>query len=313
MDYGDKTKQFLDQINQCHSISKAAMRLYVTQPYISQTIHKLEKDLGVALIQHQYQGTQLTYAGKRLLDYLKDQDENYIRMREEMKKIAHYQNGVLRMGFNQPIGHYLIPAILPKFRKAYPDLQIILTEMSTDKGAYLLENGQLDVFYGMYIKKKNLVYMPVADEPYYVVVSNQDNKASINKEKNISLLTDSTILNDKKLISIPADSRFQQQVDRYLSKNQIKVKRSIVVPDLDLAANLVHYQEGITFSAQGILQKQHLFNDPLVDIFQIPLASMRIDSGISFKSNDNPTVNLMMSLMIAQLRKEQQKMPEIIN
>lgn len=172
MNYGDNIKQFLDQIDRYQSISKTAMHLYVTQPYVSQTIRKIEKDLGVALIQHQYRGTQLTYAGKRLLDYLNDENENYIRMRHEMAKIAHYQNGSIRIGLNQPYGHYLMFDILQEFRKAYPSLEIILTEMATDKGAYLLENGQLDMFYGMYINKKDLTFMPVTNEPCYVVISN---------------------------------------------------------------------------------------------------------------------------------------------
>lgn len=85
-----------------------------------------------------------------------------------------------------------------------------------------------------------------------------------------------------------------------------------MVPDLDLAANLMLYQSGITFSISSVLQHQNLFNNSAVKVFQLPMDDMRLDTGISFKSNDNPTVNLMISLIITELREEQQNMPRII-
>lgn len=305
-------KDFLSEIDRYQSMSKAANALFVTQPYISQTVHKQEKKLGVLLVEHRGKGTQLTFAGQRLLQYLIEQDRNYSRMRREMASIAQYQSGVIRIGTNQPLGHYLLPEVLSQFRQRYPHLEIILTEMATDKGAYLLENDQLELFCGMQIDKKQLTYVPITQEPYYVAASGESTLVTATTAGKVTLLQNPRLLNGQPLISIPSDSRFQQRVEDYLVTQRVDYHRIAVVPDLDLAADLVRHQTGVTFSIRSTLKKLGLFDDPKVAVFQIPVGIMQIDSGVSYKSGGDPAINDLVTLILANLKMQLATMPKIL-
>lgn len=76
-------KPFLEEINRTHSMSEAARVLFVSQPYISQTLRKSEGEFGVSLTHPVAGKITLTYAGQRLLDYLIQEDKNLLRLKKK--------------------------------------------------------------------------------------------------------------------------------------------------------------------------------------------------------------------------------------
>src|SRR5467141_4935718 len=101
------------------SFSRAAERLYRTQPAVSLTIRKLEDGLGQPLFVRGSRPVRLTDAGTLLREYA----ERLLNLRDEVKKglteLQGLERGELSLGVNESSIHALLPA-LSQFREMHP-------------------------------------------------------------------------------------------------------------------------------------------------------------------------------------------------
>ncbi|MBS0452202.1 MAG: LysR family transcriptional regulator [Proteobacteria bacterium] len=125
-------------------MTRAAERLGIQQPPLSQQIKTLERTLGLQLFKRHPRGVTLTEAGRlfqvearRLLD---DADA----MRVRMKRVAEGQAGVLRVGFtSSAAAHRFVPDALRAFRQAYPGVELQLREANAADITEALVAGRL--------------------------------------------------------------------------------------------------------------------------------------------------------------------------
>ena len=126
------------------SFSRAAERLYRTQPAISLTIRKLEDDLGQPLFVRGARPVRMTDAGILLLEYA----ERLINLRDEVKKglaeLEGLKRGELSLGVNESSIHALLPA-LAKFRGAHPGIQVRVHRMFSRDIPHEVLNYRLDL------------------------------------------------------------------------------------------------------------------------------------------------------------------------
>src|SRR3979490_1754332 len=105
------------------SFSRAAERLYRTQPAISLAIRRLEDSLGQPLFVRGARPVRLTDAGTLLKDYA----ERLINLRDEVKKglseLEGLKRGELSLGVNESSIHAWLPAVW-KFREMHPGVQV---------------------------------------------------------------------------------------------------------------------------------------------------------------------------------------------
>lgn len=276
--------------------------LFVSQPYISQTLHKSEEEFGVSLTHPVAGKITLTYAGQRLLDYLIQEDKNYLRLKKEMAEIASYTSGVIRIGTNKPLGHYLLPLVLPKFNELYPKLQVKLLELTTEKANYLLNNDELDVFLGLHLEKKGLSFIPVNLSTPYLVVSNQTDVFDpklVGKDIVLTKTADIVnLINGQNYIELSPETLYQQQVSDFFMTQKIQTNSIAVVPDFDLATELVKYHLGMTVTTNYLINKYQLRQDDMVNIYRLPSDLISLDTGVSYKNDDDAAIHQMVSLIM---------------
>ncbi len=106
------------------SVSESAKRNFVTQSAVSQAISKLEKALGVQLCQHKKQKFILTEEGKLVFEHAK---HVFSSVRNLYDALDHFQEKP-RMPLNfvstHSIGLSLLPYVLPKFQKDFPEITV---------------------------------------------------------------------------------------------------------------------------------------------------------------------------------------------
>jgi DNA-binding transcriptional LysR family regulator len=126
------------------SFSRAAERLYRTQPAISLGIRKLEDSLGQPLFIRGSRPVRLTEAGVLLKDYA----ERLLNLRDEVKKglseLEGLQRGELSLGVNESSVHALLPA-LAKFRERHPGVQVRVHRLFSRDIPHEVLNYRLDV------------------------------------------------------------------------------------------------------------------------------------------------------------------------
>ncbi len=106
--------------------SRAARRLARTQSAVSQAVARLEEDLGVRLFLRQGRVTELTPAGRLLLERAERVLDEMDRARESLQAVAELRDGVLVVGTSDTLAYYLLPPAIAAFRARYPGVELRL-------------------------------------------------------------------------------------------------------------------------------------------------------------------------------------------
>ncbi|WP_414563692.1 MULTISPECIES: LysR family transcriptional regulator [unclassified Anabaena] len=126
--------------------TKAAQRLHIAQPPLSQQIQQLEAELGVKLFHRQTKRqVQLTAAGKVFLQeayQLLVQLETAVALTQ---KIGRGETGQLRIGFTSLVIYDLLPLILREFRQQFLEVELVLLELTTSQQEQALRDSRIHV------------------------------------------------------------------------------------------------------------------------------------------------------------------------
>lgn len=126
-------------------VAKAAKKLYVSQPSLSQTIRYIENELGVSLFDRTTHPAKLTYAGDRYLEVAKTLLNTYEALKNELTDISDGRRGRLRLGISIRRSAQVLSMALPVFAKKYPDVNIVLNEAGSAEVLEMLQSGIVDV------------------------------------------------------------------------------------------------------------------------------------------------------------------------
>ena len=124
---------------------KAARACFVSQPAFSVAIQELESLLNVQLVDRTNKSVTITSIGKEIANHaklvLRELEDLVDLARENQKPLS----GQLNLGIIPTIAPFVLPKLLPKLRKYYPDLDLYLTEDLTDRVYAGLMEGELDL------------------------------------------------------------------------------------------------------------------------------------------------------------------------
>jgi DNA-binding transcriptional LysR family regulator len=154
---------------------RAAARLAMTQPPLSQAIRALEEALGVALFVRTKRTVELTPVGKDLLPEVRRLLASADTLRPLAQSLARGEAGVLSLAFVSTADYGLLPALLRDFGARYPGVRLQLTEATSDVQIEELVAGRIDA--GLVIPPlpprhaTSLSYVAVAREPLVIAMS----------------------------------------------------------------------------------------------------------------------------------------------
>jgi len=160
---------------------RAAIRLHISQPPLSQQIRQLEEELGVKLFDRTKREVRLTEAGKRIVNeahQVLSQVEHFARV------AAHAGEGAIgRLSVAGPGGvNEILVGALQVFAKRYPAVRIELQFMNTGFQIEALREGRIDVgFLNQPVNDANLVLETVRTEPLWIALPKGHRLARINR------------------------------------------------------------------------------------------------------------------------------------
>ena len=124
---------------------RAAERLHMSQPPLSQQIRQLETQLGVQLFQRSPRGVQLLPAGEVLLSQAHSIYAELERTVELVQSTARGDRGLLRLGYTAASAFTLLPSLIRAFKKHCPHVEVVLMELLSSEQAEALAQQRLDV------------------------------------------------------------------------------------------------------------------------------------------------------------------------
>jgi len=124
---------------------RAAKRLGMTQPPLTQQIQVLESSLKTQLFDRSRKGVQLTPAGQAILPAVKKFAEQVERLDLAIREAIAGHTGILTVGAISTAMLDVLPAYLEKMKKAAPELTISVKEIDSAEAIPLLQSGDIDL------------------------------------------------------------------------------------------------------------------------------------------------------------------------
>jgi len=164
---------------------KAAKKLNISQPPLSQQIKLLEEKIGFKLLNRDKSHVSLTLAGNK---FLRDSYDITSKIKRSIligKKISRGEIGTLRIGFSTLASFYILPEVISKFYKSYKGVELQLKEMRTENIIKEILDKKIDLgFAGKKIISKDIKSISLYKEKIILAI-NKNNPLS--KKKNISI------------------------------------------------------------------------------------------------------------------------------
>lgn len=250
--------QYIYTIYQEGSFSKAAEKLYLTQPALSIAIHKVEKNIGMPLFDRKRKPLQLTDAGRIYVDTIQ---KMLLLEKEQQQKLNDIQNlvtGAIRLGGTHYLNAYIMPDILASFNRDYPGVELQIMERSAYELSRMLTGRELDLTF-------NCSPEFIQDFPRY------------------------EMFEDNILLAVPADDAFNRKYARCaLTAAQVKAGRhrqpdctrlplaALAEPELILLrkGNNLYERAWEMFEAAGITPRVKMDLNQLVTAYHLAEAGM---------------------------------------
>lgn len=167
------------------NFSRAAEKLHISQPPLSQQIRQLEEDLGVLLIERGSRPVNLTEAGKYFFEQAQGIVEHFDQFLDKTKKMGKGEEGSLTVAFVSSSTYELMPRILRTFRKKHPSVNLNLIEKNTPQQLEALKNKQINIGIGRPFPEDESIKSDwILDESVVVAVPSEH---ALSQKKSISL------------------------------------------------------------------------------------------------------------------------------
>ncbi|WP_407691019.1 LysR family transcriptional regulator [Rubrobacter marinus] len=153
------------------NFSRAAERLLMAQPPLSDQIKRLEGAIGAKLFDRSRRGARLTEAGELLLMEARRLLAQADQAAEMVRRVGDGEVGRLALGFVPSASNSVLSPVLCEFRERYPDVQLYLQEMNPDWLVDGLHAGRVDLsFLYLPFEDDTLLHRPVSHEPLVVAL-----------------------------------------------------------------------------------------------------------------------------------------------
>lgn len=127
------------------NFTRAAERLHLAQPALSQQMKNLESELGAPLFVRSRKATVLTQAGEVLLAKARNLLADATAAKQAVADVANLKRGKLVLAAIPSISGRWLPPALRRFRQAYPQIELILKEGSSDEVSTMIDTAQAEI------------------------------------------------------------------------------------------------------------------------------------------------------------------------
>ena len=230
-------------------MTKASEELFISQPAISQSIKKLETQLGGVLFLRSNKGMELTEEGKMLYKYVKDALELIKNAETEFTSFKNLDKGEVRIGVSTTLTKLLLIDVIDKFHKDYPNIDIKITNNLTSDLILDLQRGKLDfiIFNESDMKESNVEIKKIKKIRHGFIYNPDFYEDNVNLDN----------INNYPLILQKKESNSRKFLDSYMLKNSIILNPKMEVVSQDLVLEFTNIGLGFGFCMIDLAKKNY--------------------------------------------------------
>ena len=259
------TLQVFQMVAREQSFSRAAEKLYRTQPAISISIRKLEDWVGQPLFIRGSGAKNLTDAGVLLLEYA----DRMLNLREEIRKgikeLQSLERGVLEIGANESSIHALLPA-LERYGRLHPGIHIRVHRVFSRDIPRELLNYHLDLGVISYIPEESELGTVEFLRDSLVLVVWPGHRLAKRREVGIMDLGEETF------VAHIVESPYRQRVVQMFAKHHVPLRMDIELPTIESIKRFVEMKRGLAIVPRMCVEREVGRGD----LHEVRLKQMRI-------------------------------------
>ena len=231
-------------------MTRASEELHISQPAISQSIKKLEEQLGGTLFLRSNKGMELTEEGKMFFEYVKGALELIKNAENDFTSYKDLTKGEIKIGCSTTLTKLLLLDTINEFHKKYPNINFQIENDLTSTLINDLKLGKLDfvIFNESDIKEKNLNLEKLCEMNQGFIYNSNYYKDDIN-----SFLD----LNKYPLILQKKESNSRKLLDYITSQNSIKLHPKMEVVSQELVTEFTNIGLGIGFVIIDLAKRKY--------------------------------------------------------
>lgn len=236
--------QYALQIAAEKNFSRAAEKLHIAQPSLSQQLSKLEKELGVLLFSRNTNSVELTHAGAAFMEKAQAILDMTAQLQKEMEDISQMKKGKLTVGSLPITGSHILPRVLPVFQSRHPGIEVNLIEETTTTLEQLAASGQTDIsLLTLPIGEGSLAYETLLEEQIVLAVPPQHPLALGDR----SAAVDAAALAEEPFIVLKKGQGFRQIAVDLCHKHGFEPRVVFESSNIETVQSLVAAGMGIAF------------------------------------------------------------------
>jgi DNA-binding transcriptional LysR family regulator len=247
------------------SFSRAAQKLFRTQPAISTQVRLLEKHLGQMLFLRHARQVELTVAGRILLRYGERLRELRAAAVNDLERMRQQPRGRVVIAANEATVLYVLPAMILEFKRAYPDVRLeILRNFSRKIVEKVLENTVDFGIVTLPFKHPHLQVLPLHRDEM-VVLTPPDHPLARQPAARLEQVVEYPLL-------YPKTGQTRIQLDKHLRRYQDRLKISMELASVETIKKYVATGMGVTLMSASFVRAEEAAGTLRV----IPLAGEQI-------------------------------------
>jgi LysR family hydrogen peroxide-inducible transcriptional activator len=223
------------------SFRRAAQRLEVSQPTLTNQIVAFEEALGLQLFERSRAGTVLTVVGRELLPNARRLLEEFQGLLDRAESVSRGPAGIYRLGVTPTLGPYLLPHVLPPLHRRYAALKLYVREDAPQALESGLGDGRYDlILTRLPLQDERLSVAPLFREPLRLVLSAEHRLAGRKRIRPEDL-------EGEAVLTIEEHHHFHRQMQQLCSRFGARLLRDYEGTSLDSIRHMVVMGMGIAF------------------------------------------------------------------
>lgn len=272
------------------NLTKAAKILCISQPAITQSIKRLENQIGYSLFFRTKQGMQLTDAGLILFDHLKYPMENILNSKSILDKSLNKDDIVIKIGAGNTIVKYYLIDIIKNMTKKYPKLRFEIVDDSSHQLINLMDENLLDIaIFNAPINTTHDHPITLIEEIEFAFLAHKDLIKDTKKTYTLKEITELPLVIQK------GSSNSRRFLDKLFNDNHTELNSTYELLTYSLVVDFIKSGLAIGFVNKDNFQEE-LKNKEIVELkIDIPIPKRRIELAVNRQIKNNKYIDEFIS------------------
>ena len=259
--FTNRALEYVTAVAEHGSLTKAARTLYVTQPSLSRFIHTMETRIGGKLFNRVGNQFLPTHLGERLVAFALQIRQVETHLGNEIVKLVDSGVGRIRVTLPSLRSAFVLPVIIPPFRKLYPGVEIHILEAHAGALEENLVAGKADfALINTPVKSPHVVSKLISRDQILLAVPADHPLAGAGKKMkgNPYPVVDIRMFAEDEFIMQYPDQRTRQVADTMFREAGIAPRIMLEIKSIETSLKLVSLGCGVCFAAEAYLEDKAL-------------------------------------------------------